>query len=133
MDISIKSISLLFGALFGVVFGDDYFLLGILVGIVLADYITGVIAGATTEGLSSKLGFHGIAKKVTLFIIVAVAHSVDLIFGNKNMFRDATIFFYLANEIISILENAARMDVLIPDKLKEGINHLLKNSGENLK
>ena len=100
---------------------------------VIADYITGLLAGGSTVGLSSKVGFKGIAKKVVIFVIVGVAHGIDILLGDKNMFRDATIFFYLANEVISILENAAKMEVLVPIKLQEAIKQFLKLSGEKEK
>ena len=104
-----------------------YVLLGFLVG----DYLTGLLAGGSTIGLSSKIGFKGIAKKIVILIVVAMAHGVDVALNTNNMFRDATVFFYLANEVISILENAARMNVLVPTKLQEAIKKFLAKAGEN--
>ncbi|MEG2294852.1 MAG: phage holin family protein [Carnobacterium sp.] len=133
MDNFLRGISTVLGAMVGLVFGNWDALLGVLMSFVIADYITGLLAGGSTVGLSSKVGFKGIAKKVVIFVIVAVAHGIDILLGDKNMFRDATIFFYLANEVISILENAAKMEVLVPIKLQEAIKQFLKLSGEKEK
>lgn len=131
MDNFLRTISLFLGGLVGMLFGGKSVVLGVLLGFSIADYVTGLIAGGSTVGLSSKVGFKGIGKKVTIFIIVAVAHGVDLALGSNDMFRDAAIFFYIANEVISILENASRMDVLVPSKFQEAIKSFLKMSGEN--
>lgn len=133
MENFLRGISTVLGAIIGLVFGSWDALLGVLMAFVVADYLTGLLAGGTTVGLSSKVGFKGIAKKVVIFVIVGVAHGIDILLGDKNMFRDATIFFYLANEVISILENAAKMEVLVPIKLQEAIKHFLKLSGEKEK
>ncbi|WP_317912823.1 phage holin family protein [Carnobacterium maltaromaticum] len=133
MDNFLRGVSTVLGAMVGLVFGNWDALLGVLMSFVIADYITGLLAGGSTVGLSSKVGFKGIAKKVVIFVIVGVAHGIDILLGDKNMFRDATIFFYLANEVISILENAAKMEVLVPIKLQEAIKQFLKLSGEKEK
>lgn len=133
MENFLRGISTVLGAMVGLVFGNWDALLGVLMSFVIADYLTGLLAGGSTIGLSSKVGFKGIAKKVVIFVIVGVAHGIDILLGDKNMFRDATIFFYLANEVISILENAAKMEVLVPIKLQEAIKHFLKLSGEKEK
>lgn len=133
MDNFLRGISTVLGAMIGLVFGNWDALLGVLMAFVIADYLTGLLAGGSTIGLSSKVGFKGIAKKVVIFVIVGVAHGIDILLGDKNMFRDATIFFYLANEVISILENAAKMEVLVPLKLQVAIKHFLKLSGEKEK
>lgn len=133
MDKFLRGVSTVLGAMVGLVFGNWDALLGVLMSFVIADYITGLLAGGSTVGLSSKVGFKGIAKKVVIFVIVGVAHGIDILLGDKNMFRDATIFFYLANEVISILENAAKMEVLVPIKLQEAIKQFLKLSGEKEK
>lgn len=133
MDNFLRGVSTVLGAMVGLVFGNWDALLGVLMSFVIADYITGLLAGGSTVGLSSKVGFKGIAKKVVIFVIVGVAHGIDILLGDKTMFRDATIFFYLANEVISILENAAKMEVLVPIKLQEAIKQFLKLSGEKEK
>ncbi|MBC1247357.1 phage holin family protein [Listeria booriae] len=118
------------GAAIGLLFGGWHVLVQVLLVFVMADYVTGILAGIYNGELSSKVGFKGIAKKIVIFILVAVAHQVDVILGDKNMVRDAVIFFYLANELISMLENAARMGLNIPDKLKHVIGLLQDKASE---
>ena len=92
-----------------------------LLAFVVIDYITGVLASALEGKLSSNVGRKGIAKKVFIFVIVAIAHVVDVCLGDGNLFRDAAIFFYLANEMLSIIENAGRAGVPVPDILQKAI------------
>ena len=73
----------------------------------------------------SEVGFKGIFKKVIIFSLVAVGHIVDThIIGEGSVLRTAVIFFYLSNEGISILENAARTGLPIPGKLKAVLEQL---------
>ncbi len=119
------------GACISYLFGGWNQLLGILLAFVIIDYIAGVFASAIEGKLSSDIGRRGIAKKVFIFVIVAVAHLVDAALGNGNFFRDATIFFYLANETISILENSGRIGLPIPEVLQKAIEILKgKSQGE---
>lgn len=120
------------GACISYLFGGWNQLLGILLAFVVIDYIAGVSASAIEGKLSSNVGRKGIAKKVFIFVIVAVAHLVDVALGGGNFFRDATIFFYLANETISILENAGRVGLPIPDVLQRAIE-VLKGQAEGEK
>lgn len=96
--------------------GADKWLMGLL-AVVILDYISGVIAAALAHKLSSKKGFAGILKKVLIFCIVAVAHIVDSATGAGGVLRALTIGFLLANECISVLENAGRCGVPMPQKL----------------
>ncbi|PNP90612.1 hypothetical protein BMT55_11570 [Listeria newyorkensis] len=121
------------GAVVGLLFGGWGVLVQVLLIFVVADYLTGVLAGIYNGELSSKVGFKGIAKKIAIFILVLIAHQIDVVMGDKNMLRDAVIFFYLANELISMLENVARMGLNIPDKLKYVIGLLQNKAGEKSK
>ncbi len=96
--------------------GADEWLLGLLV-VVVIDYLSGVIAAALAHTLSSKKGFAGILKKMLIFCIVAVAHIVDKATGAGGVLRALTIGFLLANECISVLENAGRCGIPLPKKL----------------
>lgn len=91
---------------------------------VAIDYLTGVVAAGKEGQLSSNVGMKGIAKKVMIFFVVAVAHQVDLLLGDGHVFRDAAATFYIANEAISILENAGRIGVPIPEKIHQAIETL---------
>ncbi|MBC2106156.1 phage holin family protein [Listeria booriae] len=119
------------GAVVGLLFGGWGVLVQVLIVFVIADYLTGILAGIYNGELNSKVGFRGIAKKIAIFILVVIAHQVDIVLGDKNMLRDAVIFFYLANELISMLENISRMGMNIPDKLKHVIGLLQDKAGEN--
>lgn len=112
------------GAIGGYMFGGWSALLSILLAFVIADYVTGIMAGYVEGKLNSKIGFKAIPKKVMIFILVAVAHLIDTSLGQNHMFRDAVIFFYLGNELISILENAGRIGVPVPEQLRQAIQVL---------
>ena len=118
------------GAAASYLFGGWSSLLGILLAFVVIDYVSGVVAAALEGKLNSEIGLRGIAKKVMIFAIVAAAHLVDQALGGQsNLFRDAAIFFYLANELLSITENAGRMGLPIPKKIVEAID-VLKGEGK---
>jgi len=113
------------GAASSFLFGGWPALLSILLAFVIIDYITGLIAAGVEGKLSSQVGWRGIAKKVAVFIIVAVAHLVDVALGgHTNMFREAAIFFYLANELLSIIENAGRIGIPVPRILIHAVEAL---------
>lgn len=120
------------GGIIGFLYGGGTPLLKLLITFVIIDYVTGCIASiyvtGSWRGLNSKVGFKGIAKKVMIFALVAVASQVDSALGDSHIFRDATIFFYIANELISILENATKMNMNVPDQLKQAIQ-VLKGKG----
>ena len=106
-------------------FGAFDALLIALIAIVTFDYITGVLAAIYEKRLSSATGFRGILKKVAILMVVAVAHIIGQIVGADWM-RSFVIGFYLANESISILENAGKMNVGIPQKLLDVLEQLKK-------
>ena len=102
-------------------------LTGIIVnnGIVLVDYITGVMCAIADKKLSSAVGFKGIFKKVLIFALVGIGHILDTrVIGSGSVMRTAVIFFYLSNEGVSLLENAAYLGLPIPQKLKSVLEQL---------
>ncbi len=110
--------------------GSDGFVIALIVFTVM-DYVTGVLAAGVQHKLSSAVGFHGIARKVAIFIMVGIAHTVDKyllgqidILRDAVLFRDAVIFFYLSNEGISILENAEKIGLPVPNVLKNALEKL---------
>lgn len=107
------------GAMASYLFGGWSALLGILLVFVAVDYFTGMTASGIEGKLSSSVGAKGIAKKVTIFLMVAIAHMIDTATGDAHVIRDATIFFYLANELLSILENVGRIGLPLPPKITE--------------
>ena len=103
------------GAFFGWFFGGADGFLYALIAFVIIDYATGVINAIISKALSSEIGFIGICKKVMIFILVGVAHLIDFfILQEGTVIRTAVIFFYLANEGISILENSANIGLPLP-------------------
>lgn len=112
------------GSLGAVLGGFDGFLYALIV-FVVEDYMTGVMVGILNKELSSQIGFRGIFKKVVIFSLVAVAHIIDsYVIQNGSVLRTTMIFFYLSNEGISILENAALIGLPIPKKMKDVLEQL---------
>lgn len=128
-DITFKSAVAAGGAAISYFYGGWSALLQVLLAFVVIDYVTGVLASAMEGKLSSAIGAKGIAKKVLIFVIVAVAHLVDTSLGEAHVFRDATIFFYLANELLSILENAGRVGLPIPPMITKAVQ-VLQGKGD---
>ncbi len=116
------------GAVAGL-FGEWNTMLTIFVAMMALDYLTGLIVAACgkspkTEGgrLSSKAGFIGIARKAIMMLLVLVATLLDKSLGNEAMvFQSSLVFYYIANEGLSILENAALLGVRFPDKLRKAL------------
>ena len=113
------------GGFMGWFFGGlDGFLYALLVFVVV-DYITGIMAGYIQKKLSSEVGFKGIARKVVIFLLVGVGHILDAqIIQAGSVLRTAVIFFYLSNEGISIVENAAIIGLPVPQKLKDVLEQI---------
>lgn len=109
--------------------GLDGFLYALITFVVI-DYITGVMVGFTEKKLSSEVGFKGICRKVVIFCLVGMAHILDVhIIQTGNVLRTAVIFFYLSNEGISIIENAALLGLPVPKKIKDVLEQL-RNDAE---
>ena len=100
-------------------------LLTALIAFMAIDYITGLMCAVADNKLSSAVGFKGICKKVLIILLVGVAHIVDLhVVGTGNALRGAVVCFYLSNEGVSLLENAAHLGLPIPEKLKSVLEQL---------
>jgi toxin secretion/phage lysis holin len=130
----VNTLQLIFAALGGYIGwflgGFDGFLYA-LIAFVVIDYITGVMVAVLEKKLSSDIGFKGIFRKVLIFMLVGIGHIIDCYIIEKGgAIRTAVIFFYLSNEGLSILENAALVGLPIPEKLK-GILLELKEDGRN--
>lgn len=129
MDMFFKSTIAIAGAVTSYLLGGWSALLDVLLLLVVVDYVSGVIASGSEGKLSSKVGLLGIAKKVFIFLIVMVAHKIDIAMGNGSMLKDAAIWFYIANELLSILENAGRFGLPLPPRLLEMVA-VLKGKGD---
>jgi toxin secretion/phage lysis holin len=100
-------------------------LLYALIAFVVIDYVTGVMAAVVDHKLSSEVGFKGIFKKVLIFLLVGIGHILDThVIGSGSVLRTAVIFFYLSNEGVSLIENAAHLGLPIPEKLKSVLEQL---------
>lgn len=94
-------------------------LLYALIAFVVIDYITGVMCAIANHTLSSEVGFKGICRKVLIFLLVGIANILDIhVIGSGSVLRTAVIFFYISNEGVSLLENAAHLGLPVPEKIK---------------
>lgn len=124
----VKVLKCIASAVFGVFcffFGPWDAVMSILLAIVIIDYVTGVISAAVRGELSSKKGFGGILKKIFIFMIVALAAMVDKLLPMTNQAVKTTVcMFYIANESLSVLENAGEIGLKLPKALKAAIEKL---------
>ena len=114
--------------------GLDGLLIALIIFMVL-DYVTGIMCAVLDKTLSSRVGFRGIFKKALILIMVGIANVVDVhVVGTGSALRGAVICFYLSNEGLSLLENAAYIGLPIPEKLKEilsQLHHRTEKEAEN--
>ena len=130
MDNIFKNIMAAVCTLISFLFGDMEGLMVALVALIILDYISGVIAAAVEKRLSSEVGAKGIAKKIFMLLIVALANIVDTsVIGDGHVLKTVTVVFYICNECISLIENAGRIGVPVPKKLLDVLEQL-KNSDE---
>lgn len=100
-------------------------LLYALIAFVVIDYITGVMCAINDKTLSSEVGFRGICRKVLIFMLVGIANILDVqVIGTGSILRTAVIFFYISNEGVSLLENAAHLGLPVPEKIKTVLEQL---------
>lgn len=104
--------------------GCDGLLIALVV-FVAVDYLTGVMCAISDKKLSSEVGFKGICRKVLIFLLVGIANILDAqVIGTGSVLRTAVIFFYLSNEGVSLLENAAHLGLPVPEKIKTVLEQL---------
>ena len=107
--------------------GIDIAFLCLIVAIAL-DYISGLIKAYSTKTLSSSIGFRGILKKIGVLVLVMLAVVVDRITINNGGIRTLVIYYFVANEGLSVLENLAQAGLPIPKKLKEALKVIKKEN-----
>ena len=106
-------------------------LLYALIAFVVIDYITGVMCAVADKKLSSTVGFTGICRKMLIFLLVGIANILDVqVIGSGSVLRTAVIFFYISNEGVSLVENAAHLGLPVPDKLKDVLEQLHDRDGK---
>ena len=100
-------------------------LLYALLAFVVIDYLTGIMCAINDHTLSSEVGFRGICRKVLIFLLVGIANILDVnIIGSGSVLRTAVIFFYISNEGVSLMENAAHLGLPVPEKMKAVLEQL---------
>lgn len=133
MEKMFNRISIVFsfiGGFFSYWLGGWDVLMKTIVFLAVVDYITGLIRAVYLKELSSEIGFKGLLKKIVMFIVIAVAFVIQQMIGGTVPLREIVIMFYIANEAISLLENAA-IFVPIPDKLRDVLLQLRDTGSED--
>ena len=121
------------GASVGYFFGGFDGFIHALIAFTVIDYITGIWGAGIEERLSSRIGFEGIKRKFTIFLIVGVVHVIEkeLFGGTKELLRDGVVCFYLSNEGLSILENADTIGIPIPKFIRKRLLQVKEKYNEN--
>lgn len=131
IQIIIDSIAGAVGAVLGFMYGEVTGLFWALIAFMALDYITGVVVAIIEKRLSSEVGFRGLAKKFLILVFVAVGHIADTyILGGTPAAMSAVMLFYIANEGISIVENASALGLPVPKKIT-GLMEQIRNKSES--
>lgn len=129
IQIIIDSIAGAVGAVLGFMYGEVTGLFWALIAFMATDYITGVVVAAINKQLSSEVGFRGLAKKLMILVFVSLGHIADMyVLGGTPVAMSAVMLFYIANEGLSIIENAGNLGLPVPKKLKYIMVQLKKES-----
>ena len=120
------------GAWLGYFLGGNDGLLYALLVFVVVDYITGVMCAIEDRKLSSAVGFRGLCRKVLTFLLVGIAQVLDVhVLNQPGVLRTAVIFWAIANNGLSILENAAHLGLPVPEQLKQVLEQLHDRAGKS--
>lgn len=127
-----KTVCAAFGGFGGLFWGKLDGVMMALLAFIVIDYITGLMVAIVNKTLNSSVGFKGLAKKVFILLLVLIANILDIhVMGGSGVVRGVVIAFYLANEGISILENAGKLGVPYPEKLKNVLEQLKESEEQN--
>lgn len=121
MEKYFNSISIIVGIVGGFIckhLGGFDMLLGVIITLVVLDYLTGILKAIYNKQLSSEVGYKGIIKKIFIFIVIATAYEIQKVVGNNIPLREMTLVFFISNEAISLLENASEF-IPIPEQLRD--------------
>lgn len=110
--------------------GFDVAIQCLLIAIAL-DYVSGIIKAFVLKELSSTVGFRGILKKVGILVVVALAVLIDRVTGESGAIRTLVIYYFVANEGLSIIENAGKAGLPIPHSIKEALQALKKQGDKD--
>ena len=126
-----NSVVAVIATIFTYLFGGWDAAIGVLIVLMVLDYITGVLNGYLTKTLNSEVGFKGLLKKFLILVVMIIAVMLDRLMNTGDwIFRTLVCYFYIANEGISLLENISLMGVPIPDKIKDALEQLNKEGTE---
>lgn len=129
--LAIKSALAAIGGVIGYFLGGVDGLMMTLIAFIAVDYISGVLVAIVKHKLNSEIGFKGICKKVLIIALVGVANLIDIhVIRSGAVARTAVIFFYAANEGISIIENTTKLGLPVPDKLKIILEQMKKEGND---
>lgn len=120
MEKYFNSISIIVGIVGGFIckhLGGFDMLLGVIITLVVLDYLTGILKAIYNKQLSSEVGYKGIIKKIFIFIVIATAYEIQKVVADSIPLREMTLMFFIANEAISLLENAGEF-IPIPEQLR---------------
>lgn len=118
--------NMIIGAIGGVIafaYGDITTGLYILIAFMTIDFISGIVNASIEHQLDSTVAYKGIAKKVYILLLVALAHMGDVALKTDTL-KNVVTFFYIANEGISILENASKIGLPIPSQIQNALKQL---------
>ena len=122
---SIQAVLTVVGGAIGYFLGGLDGLLIVLLVFMGIDYVTGIMCAIKDKTISSKVGFAGICKKILIIILVGMSNMLDIyVLQTGSMLRTAALFFYISNEGVSILENAGKLGLPIPSKIKNVLAQL---------
>ena len=129
----IKVVFASIGTILGYFIGGIDGFLYTLIAMVTVDYLTGVMSAIVTKTLSSSKGYKGIFHKILIFALVGIGNMLDVyIIKEGSIIRTAVVFYYIANEGISILENCTEIGLPVPKKLKDVLIQLKEREEENV-
>lgn len=122
------------GTIITYLFGAWDYALTMLIGLMVLDYVTGLVKAYINKVISSDVGLKGIARKCLILVVLIVAVMLDRLMNNETwVFRTLVCYFYIANEGISLLENCAQMGLPIPEKLKDALVQLKEGNKKEIK
>ena len=121
-------ISVIFTTFVYLIGGFDIAIQSLLI-VMIVDYLTGIASAIYNKELSSKIGFKGILKKCSYLCVVALSVVIDNLTGQSGLIRTLVIYFFVANDGLSIIENMAEMNIKLPEKLIDTLEQI-KKKGE---
>lgn len=122
-QIAVNSSAGFIGSIVAYLFGEWSQMLMLFFFVIIMDYLTGVMAAVVEKNLSSAVGYKGLIKKFGMVLLVVLAHQLDK-FTGQSIIMTGTIFFFIANELISITENYGRIGLPLPPQIKNVIKML---------